>query len=71
MAAISARAVGRDTRQWAVRVDGEVLFTVTGPDAEAMARAAARSQGGVLVYREDERPSAANGWQLHGPWIDA
>lgn len=58
-------------RTWAVRRDGEILFQIVGPDAQAMVRAAACAQNGVLIYRDDEKPTAANGWQLHGPWQDA
>lgn len=57
-------------RNWAVRKAGEILFEVTGPDAESMARAAARAHSGVLIFRDDERPTEANGWRLHGPWQD-
>lgn len=56
------------TRTWAVRVDGEIVFSVSGPDAEPMARAAARIEGGTIAWREDERPTAQNGYQIWGPW---
>ena len=40
---------------------------VGGPDAEALARA----NGDTVAYRDGERPTAANGYQVHGPWTDA
>jgi len=58
---------GPHLRQWAAIMDGEILFTVFGPDAEAMCRAA----GETVAYRDAERPAEANGYQLHGPWIVA
>ena len=58
---------GPHLRQWAAVKDGEILFTVSGPDAEAMCRAA----GDTVAYRDGERPAEANGYRLHGPWIDA
>ncbi|MUN41434.1 hypothetical protein [Actinomadura litoris] len=58
-------------KTWAARVDGEILFQITGPNAEQLARAAAEQYGGVLVYREPEKPTEQNGWQLHGPWTEA
>lgn len=54
-------------REWAAKVDGEIVLAVAGPDAEAMVRAVPSA---VVMYREDEKPTEANGWQLHGPWID-
>jgi hypothetical protein len=62
---------GPHLREWRVCTDGEKLFSVVGPDAEAMVRAAARANDGSVSYRDAERPAAANGYQLHGPWIDA
>ncbi len=58
---------GLHLRQWAAIKDGEILFMVSGPDAEAMCRAA----GGAVAYRDGERPTAANGYSLHGPWTGA
>jgi hypothetical protein len=58
---------GAHLRQWAAVKDGEILFTVFGPDAEEMCRSA----GGTVRYRDDERPTAANGYRLSGPWTDA
>ncbi len=58
---------GPHLREWAAIKDGEILFTVSGPDAEVMCRAA----GGTTAYRDGERPTEANGYQLHGPWIVA
>jgi hypothetical protein len=58
---------GIHLREWCARRDGEILFVITGPDAEAIARAA----GDAVAYRDAERPTTANGYQLHGPWIDA
>lgn len=57
---------GPDGRTWCAKRDGEILLIITGPDAEAIARAA----GDTVAYRDDEKPTAENGWQLHGPWID-
>ena len=57
---------GPHLRQWAAIKDGEILFTVFGPEAEVMCRAA----GDTVAYRDGERPTEANGYQLHGPWID-
>ena len=59
------------TKDWAVRVDGEILFQITGPDAEAMVRSAAQERGGVVIWREDVKPTAENGWELSGPWREA
>lgn len=53
--------------QWCARKDGEILFVVCGPDAEALVRAA----GDTVAYRLPERPTAENGYQMNGPWIDA
>lgn len=60
-----------DGRWWRVCTDGEELFKVVGPDAEAMVRAAAAANGGTVSYRDPERPTKANGYSLSGPWIDA
>jgi hypothetical protein len=68
---VDDRMTGPHLRQWRVCVDGEQLFSVGGPDAEAMVRAAARTEGGTVSHRDGERPVKANGYQLHGPWIDA
>lgn len=60
-----------DFRQWAVRVDGEVLFDMTGPNAEAIVRAAAARECGVVVYRDHEGPTddyPASHW---GAWQEA
>lgn len=62
---------GFHLREWRACKDGEELIAVTGPDAEVLARAAARSYGGTVSYRDGERPTAGNGYSLHGPWIDA
>jgi hypothetical protein len=56
-------------RQWRALRDGEELLTVTGPDAEAIARAAA-GPGGTVECRDAERPVRGNGYSLHGPWIE-
>lgn len=53
-------------RTWAAFRDGEILFQVTGPDAERMVRAA----GERVAYRENVKPTAENGWVPWGPWID-
>ena len=58
--------VSEPSRTWAAKKDGEILFQVTGPDAEAMVRAT----GEPVAYRENCRPTAENGWTLWGPWID-
>lgn len=55
-------------RTWAAFRDGEILFQVTGPDAETMVRAADADR---IAYRDGERPTAENGYSLWGPWIDA
>jgi hypothetical protein len=59
------------SRTWAVRVDGEILFQICGPDAEPWVRSVAHQRGGVVIYREDDRPTAANGWSMSGPWQEA
>ena len=56
---------GPHLRQWAAIKDGEIILTVSGPDAEAIRAAGERS------HRDGERPTAANGYELRGPWIDA
>lgn len=61
---------GLHLREWRACRDGEELVTITGPDAEQLVRAAA-ADGGTVSYRDAERPAEANGYQLHGPWIDA
>jgi hypothetical protein len=58
---------GPHLRQWAAIKDGEIIMTVFGPEAETLCRAA----GEAVAYRDGERPTVANGYQLHGPWIDA
>jgi hypothetical protein len=60
--------MGGMKRSWGVRVDGELLFSVSGPDAEAMARAAARTQGGVVIYSDPVPATPENGWDPRGPW---
>jgi hypothetical protein len=57
---ISARLAATN---WCARVDGEIVFQVTGPDAEALRSAV---EGPVVAYRMPERPTADNGWQLNG-----
>ena len=56
-----------DGRQWCARRDGEILFMVSGPDAESMCRAA----GETVAYRDDVKPARENGYALQGPWIEA
>lgn len=58
-------------RQWAIKRDGEILFTVTGPDGQSMARSAARAQNGVVVYREYEPPSEEYPASHWGAWQEA
>jgi hypothetical protein len=54
--------------EWCARVDGEVVMSGIGPEMEAVCRAI---PGAVAAYRMPETPTAANGWQLSGPWVDA
>jgi hypothetical protein len=61
---------GPHLREWRACLDGDTLLIVSGPDAETIAREAAGAYGGTVSYRDGERPAEANGWQLHGPWID-
>lgn len=65
------RMTGPHLREWRACLDGDTLLTITGPDAEAIAREAAGAYGGFVSYRDAERPTEANGYQLHGPWNDA
>ncbi|REF00320.1 hypothetical protein [Thermomonospora umbrina] len=58
-------------RQWAARVDGENIFDITGPDAEAMARTAAQTHNGVVVYRDYEGPTENRPYSVWGPWNEA
>lgn len=55
-------------RQWAARRDGEIVLMVVGPDAEAIVRAVPDA---VIIYREEVKPTLANGYELWGPWVDA
>lgn len=58
-------------REWMVCTGGEKLFSVVGPDAEAMVRAAAAASGGTVSYRELVPPAEENGYSTLGPWISA
>lgn len=57
-------------KDWCARVDGEIVLQVTGPDAEAMVRAAAFQYGGVVAYRIDQPPNDDIPYTHSGPWID-
>ena len=59
-------ATGR-RKMWAAKRDGEILFQITGPDAEDMVR---RVPGATVAYRESVRPTRENGYTPWGPWID-
>lgn len=52
---------------WAAYRDGEIILQVTGPDAEQMVRAVDHDR---IACRERVRPTAENGWEFRGPWID-